>query len=257
MTQPSKDKLETGDGAGQPVAAGAQLPQHIAIIMDGNGRWAKKRYMPRALGHREGAEAVRRSVTAAAEIGVPYLTLFAFSSENWKRPAEEVDDLMWLLRTYLRREVAELNRQQVQIRFIGERSGLAADLITLINHAEAQTKHNNRLIFTIAVNYGGQDDITAAARALAVEVAAGRLRPDQITAEIFQAHLSTAGMPDPDLIIRTSGEQRLSNFMLWQAAYSELIFVDTLWPDFSKDTLQKAVDIYNQRERRFGATGES
>jgi len=238
-------------------ASAASLPQHIAIIMDGNGRWAKKRYMPRALGHREGAEAVRRAVTACVELGVPYLTLFAFSSENWKRPADEVDDLMWLLRSYLQREMNELNLQKVRIGFIGERSALAPDLVALIENAEKQTRHNDRLIFTIAVNYGGQNDIVAAAQCLAREVAAGRMQPDQITSENFAANLMTTGLPDPDLIIRTSGEQRLSNFMLWQAAYSELVFIDTLWPDFSKKSLEEAIDLFNRRERRFGATGES
>lgn len=225
--------------------------------MDGNGRWAKKRYMPRTLGHREGAEAVRRTVTACAEIGVPYLTLFAFSSENWKRPADEVDDLMWLLRSYLQREVNELNRQKVRIGFIGDRTALAPDLVSLIENAEQQTRHNDRLIFTIAVNYGGQNDIVAAAQRLAREVAAGRMRTDQITPETFAANLMTTGLPDPDLIIRTSGEQRLSNFMLWQAAYSELVFIDTLWPDFSRKSLEQAIELFNQRDRRFGATSES
>jgi len=239
----------------QPSAAG--LPQHIAIIMDGNGRWAKKRYMPRALGHREGAEAVRRTVTACAELGVPYLTLFAFSSENWKRPADEVDDLMWLLRSYLQREVNELNRQKVRIGFVGERAALASDLVSLIENAEQQTRHNDRLIFTIAVNYGGQQDILAAVQCLAREVAAGRLQPEQITPECFAENLMTSALPDPDLIIRTSGEQRLSNFMLWQAAYSELVFIDTLWPDFNRQSLEQAIDLFNQRERRFGATSES
>lgn len=238
-------------------AATASLPQHIAIIMDGNGRWAKKRYMPRTLGHREGAEAVRRSVTACAEIGVPYLTLFAFSSENWKRPADEVDDLMWLLRSYLQREVNELNRQKVRIGFIGDRTALAPDLVSLIENAEQQTRHNDRLIFTIAVNYGGQNDIVSAAQRLAREVAAGRMRPDQITPETFAASLMTMGLPDPDLIIRTSGEQRLSNFMLWQAAYSELVFIDTLWPDFSRKSLEEAIALFSRRDRRFGATSES
>ncbi|MDO9462149.1 MAG: isoprenyl transferase [Alphaproteobacteria bacterium] len=245
-------------GLGHTVdAAAAVLPQHIAIIMDGNGRWAKSRYLPRALGHREGAEAVRRTVTACGELGVPYLTLFAFSSENWKRPADEVDDLMWLLRSYLQREVNELNRQRVRIGFIGERSALAPDLVSLIENAEMQTRQNDRLIFTIAVNYGGQHDIVAAAQRLAREVAAGHMQPDQITPESFAAHLMTTGLPDPDLIIRTSGEQRLSNFMLWQAAYSELIFLDTLWPDFSRQSLEQAIELFNRRERRFGATGES
>lgn len=242
----------------QSVEVGVtNLPSHVAIIMDGNGRWAKRRFMPRALGHREGAEAVRRTVTACGELGIPYLTLFAFSSENWKRPAEEVDDLMWLLRSYLQREVAELNRQSVRIRFIGERNGLAPDLIKLIENAEAQTRQNEHLIFTIAVNYGGQYDIVEAARSLAEDVAAGRLSADQITQELFATRLATSDLPDPDLIIRTSGEQRLSNFMLWQAAYSELVFMDVLWPDFDKRSLQQAIDLFNQRERRFGATHEA
>lgn len=233
------------------------MPQHVAIIMDGNGRWAKKRFMPRSFGHKQGAEAVRRTVTACVELGIPYLTLFAFSSENWKRPAEEVDDLMWLLRSYLQREMAELDRQGVRIRFIGERSALASDLVALIEQSEERTRNNTRLEFTIAVSYGGQYDIVNAARKLAEQVAAGSLRPEDITDARFAEQLCTAGTPDPDLVIRTSGEQRLSNFMLWQAAYSELVFIDTLWPDFNKATLEQAVEIFAERDRRFGTTGES
>ncbi|MSP42548.1 MAG: isoprenyl transferase [Alphaproteobacteria bacterium] len=240
-----------------PETVAAGLPRHIAIIMDGNGRWAQQRYMPRAFGHREGAEGVRRTVAACAELGVPYLTLFAFSSENWKRPVEEVDDLMWLLRSYLLREVNELNRQQVRIGFIGDRSALAPDLVTLITTTEMQTLHNDRLVFTIALNYGGQNDIIAAAQELAREAVAGHILPEDINPESFASKLMTSGLPDPDLIIRTSGEQRLSNFMLWQAAYSELIFIDTLWPDFSRQTLEQAIDMFSRRERRFGAATRS
>ncbi len=237
------------------LPSGSRLPAHIAIIMDGNGRWAEKRLMPRSFGHKQGAEAVRRTVEAAVEIGLPYLTLFAFSSENWKRPVDEVNDLMWLLRSYLRKEMAALHRQGVRIQFIGARHSLAADLVGLIEEAETLTAQNQRLVFTIAVSYGGQDDIVEAARSLARRVAAGELDPDTIDSDLFAAALSTRGIPDPDLVIRTSGEQRLSNFMLWQSAYSELVFVDTLWPDFARQDLERAITVFAGRDRRFGGTG--
>ena len=210
--------------------------------------------MPRSFGHKQGAEAVRRPVEAAVEIGVPYLTLFAFSSENWKRPADEVNDLMWLLRSYLRKEMAALHAQGVRIQFIGARRSLAPDLVALIDEAEALTAQNQRLVFTIAVSYGGQDDIVDAARALARRVAEGELNPDEIDPDLFAAELSTAAMPDPDLVIRTSGEQRLSNFMLWQSAYAELVFIDTLWPDFTRQDLEQAIAVFAGRDRRFGGT---
>jgi undecaprenyl diphosphate synthase len=236
----------------QPAHALAP-PSHVAIIMDGNGRWARARGLPRAAGHRRGADAVRRTVRAAGELGIEYLTLYGFSSENWKRPADEVDDLMKLLRIYLRGEIAELHRNQVRLRVIGNRQRLAPDIITLIDHAEQQTAGNSGLTLVIALNYGGRDEITAALRTLAADVAAGRLTSDAITAERITASLTTAGIPDPDLIIRTSGEKRLSNFLLWQSAYSELLFLDVLWPDFAKADLEQAITEFHRRDRRYGA----
>lgn len=220
--------------------------------MDGNGRWAKRRLLPRALGHRQGAEAVRRTVTACAEMGVGYLTLYAFSSENWKRPPEEVDDLMSLLRLYLRNEVAELNRQNVRLRVIGDRTRLSTDVVELVSESEALTARNTGLTLVLALNYGAQAEITAAVREIARKVKAGELAPDAVTEQTVAEHLLTHGMPDPDVIIRTSGEQRLSNFLLWQAAYAELIFVPCLWPDFDRAALEAAIADFAQRDRRFG-----
>jgi len=229
-------------------------PAHVAIIMDGNGRWAKARGLPRIQGHRRGAEAVRRTLTAAAELGISYLTLFGFSSENWKRPSDEVDDLMGLLRVYLRGEIAELHRQGVRVRIIGDRTRLAPDIVTLIANAEQLTAGNSRLNLIVALSYGGRHDIVQAARRLAAEAAAGRLAPDRIEEAQFAAQLYTAGIPDPDLLIRTSGEQRISNFLLWQTAYTELVFVDTLWPDFGASDLEKAVREFHGRDRRYGTS---
>jgi undecaprenyl diphosphate synthase len=229
-------------------------PRHVAVIMDGNGRWAKARGMPRIAGHRSGAEAVRRTVTAAAELGIAYLTLFGFSSENWKRPVGEVDDLMGLLRHYLRREIAELHRNGVRLNVIGERSRLADDIVTLITNAEALTAGNAGLRLTVALSYGGRAEIVRAARDIAWLASSGKLVPADIDEDLFARHLLTADMPDPDLVIRTSGEQRISNFLLWQTAYSELVFTDTLWPDFGKNDLEKALREYHGRERRYGAS---
>jgi len=229
------------------------LPRHVAIIMDGNGRWAKARGLPRIAGHRRGADAVRATVRACRELGIPYLTLYAFSSENWKRPPTEVDDLMGLLRLYLQREISEMNKNNVRLRFIGERRGLAPDIIDLIERGEARTIGNDGLTLIIAVNYGGRAEIVMAARALARRSVAGTLAPDNIDEDAFEACLDTAGVPDPDLIIRTSGEKRLSNFLLWQTAYAELVFIDDLWPDFSKRQLMTAIHEFNARERRYGA----
>ncbi len=229
------------------------LPQHIAVIMDGNGRWAHARGKPRTAGHRQGAEAVRRVVERVGELGVPYLTVFGFSAENWKRPASEVEDLMWLLRRYLQSEVAELHKNDVRFQVIGDRSRLTADLQRLLADSEASTADNRRLTFTLALNYGGRQDIVEAARRLAREVAAGRLDPEAIDAERFAGALSTVGMPDPDMLIRTSGEQRISNFLLWQCAYAEMVFLDKLWPDMGKDDISRAVAEYQRRERRYGA----
>ena len=230
------------------------LPRHIAIIMDGNGRWAQSRGLPRIAGHRRGAEAVRRTLTAATELGIPYLTLFGFSSENWKRPLSEIDDLMGLLRHYLRGEIAELHRNGVRLRVIGEVGRLSADIITLIDNAQALTRDNRAINLTIALSYGGRAEIAAAARAIAAKVKSGKLPLDAIDEELIASHLFTADLPDPDLLIRTSGEQRISNFLLWQCAYAELVFTKTLWPDFGRADLEQAIADYSGRERRYGAS---
>ena len=235
-------------------AGGAAPPVHVAIIMDGNGRWARARGLPRTEGHRRGAESVRRAAQAAVEQGVRYLTLFAFSSENWRRPASEVDDLMGLLRLYLRREVAELHREGVRIRVIGERAGLAPDIQRMIGDAETRTRDNARLTMTVALNYGSRGEITRAARRLAERVKQGEIEPEEIDEAALEAELDTHGLPDPDLLIRTSGEQRVSNFLLWQLAYTEFVFTDVYWPDFSKEDFANAVRVFQGRERRYGAT---
>jgi undecaprenyl diphosphate synthase len=229
-------------------------PQHVAIIMDGNGRWARSRGLPRIAGHRRGAEAVRRTVVAATELGIRYLTLYGFSSENWKRPLDEITDLMGLLRHYLRGEVAELHEQGVRFRMIGDRSRLPPDIVTLIVNSEALTRDNPRLTLSVALSYGGRAEIATAARRIAEEAVAGRLDPATVNEAMFGRFLFTEGMPDPDLLIRTSGEQRISNFLLWQSAYSELVFTDTLWPDFDKADLETAVRDFHGRERRYGAS---
>jgi undecaprenyl diphosphate synthase len=230
------------------------LPRHIAIIMDGNGRWAQSRGLPRIAGHRQGAEAVRRAVRAAGELGIPYLTLFGFSSENWKRPLAEIDDLMGLLRHYLRGEIAELHRNGVRLRVIGDRERLAPDIVTLIANAEELTRENSGVNLTIALSYGGRAEIVAAVRAIAARAVDGTLPPEQIGEEVISRHLFTADIPDPDLLIRTSGEQRISNFLLWQCAYSELVFTKTLWPDFGQADLEQAIADFGGRERRYGAS---
>jgi undecaprenyl diphosphate synthase len=228
--------------------------EHVAIIMDGNGRWAKARGLPRTAGHKKGVDAVRRVISAARELGVRYLTLFGFSSENWRRPADEVSDLMHLLRFYLRSELAELHRNGVRLRIIGDRNRLAPDIVQLIEGAENHTGDNVGLTVMVALSYGARQEIVDAARRLATEAAAGTLDPATIDDAAFTARLYAPDIPDPDLIIRTSGEKRISNFLLWQAAYAEFLFVDTLWPDFQKSDLEAALDEYHRRERRFGAT---
>ncbi|WP_119458638.1 isoprenyl transferase [Rhodospirillaceae bacterium SYSU D60014] len=237
-----------------PSSAGAEPPVHVAIIMDGNGRWAKARGLPRTAGHHRGADAVRRALTGAGELGISYLTLYGFSSENWKRPAAEVDDLMGLLRIYLQREIAELHASGVRLRVIGERERLGEDLVRLISAAEQRTVDNTRLNLTVALSYGGRGEIALAARRIAAEVKAGRLTPDEIDEPLFAKYLLTAGIPDPDLVIRTSGEKRISNFLLWQSAYAELVFMDRLWPDFTKEDLQDAIREFQCRDRRYGAS---
>ena len=237
------------------VSGGASEPNHVAIIMDGNGRWAKARGLPRVAGHRRGADAVRRVVRGAGELGIPILTLFAFSTENWTRPADEVSDLMGLLRHYLRSELEELRKNGARLRVIGNREGLAPDIVRDIAEAEQVTRGNNRIDVNICVNYGARDEIVRAARNLAQRAAAGELAAGDIDESSFERELLTAGVPDPDLLIRTSGEQRISNFLLWQCAYAELVFVDTLWPDFGKEHLEQAVAEFRRRERRYGGVG--
>lgn len=237
----------------ETIPAAARVPRHVAIIMDGNGRWAKARGLPRTAGHKRGAEAVRRAVEAAREMGVSYLTLYAFSSENWKRPAGEVTDLMGLLRLYLRNEVANLHKNGIRLRIIGDRTRLSADINALIDESEAKTAANTALTLVLALSYGGRQEIVCAARRLAEQVATGRLSPDDIDEAAFSANLFTADIPDPDLLIRTSGEQRISNFLLWQAAYAEFVFTDVLWPDFGREHLEEAFRAFHGRERRYGA----
>jgi undecaprenyl diphosphate synthase len=235
------------------AAAPSRRPAHVAIIMDGNGRWAEARGLPRIAGHRAGAQAARRTIEQALEHGVPWLTLYAFSSENWRRPAEEVTDLTGLLRHYLRNEIKELAANGVRLRVIGEAHRFPPDVQALIAEAIERTRRNHRLNLTIALSYGGRGEILAAVRRAAELVRAGELAPEAIDEETFGQFLFTGEMPDPDLIIRTSGERRLSNFLLWQAAYAELVFLDVLWPDFDACHFAAALADFARRERRFGA----
>ncbi len=228
-------------------------PAHIAIIMDGNGRWAQARGLPRAAGHRAGVEALRKTVRNVGESGVKWLTLYAFSSENWSRPASEISDLMGLLKLFIRRDLADLHRNGVRVRMIGGRDTLEPDIRQLIDDAEALTRGNDVMNLVIAFNYGSRDEIVRAARHLAQLAAGGHLDPQSITPEILSGALDTSDIPDPDLIIRTSGEQRLSNFLLWQAAYSEFVFLPCFWPDFDRTELDRALAAFAGRERRFGA----
>ena len=250
-------QVPVGQGEARELAAvlpgGGSAPAHVAIIMDGNGRWAAARGLPRIAGHRAGAQAVRRTVEAAIVHNVGWLTLYAFSSENWRRPAAEVIDLTGLLRHYLRSEVAELSAQGVRMRFIGDRTRFDADIQAELVRAERVTAANARLNLVIALSYGARAEIVAAARRVAEAALAGSLDPATLTEDAFSGLLTTAGTPDPDLIVRTSGEQRLSNFLLWQGAYAELVFLDVLWPDFGEAHFAAALDAYARRERRFGA----
>jgi undecaprenyl diphosphate synthase len=227
-------------------------PRHVAIIMDGNGRWAAARGLPRSEGHRRGVEALRRTVRAAGELGIDILTIFSFSSENWSRPPDEVSDLMGLLRRFVRNDLAELHSNNVRVRVIGERVGLEPDILRLVTEAEELTRNNDGQTLVVAFNYGSRQEIARAARHIAEEVRAGRLCPEDVTADLLGRFLDAPDLPDPDLIIRTSGEQRLSNFLLWQSAYSELVFVPTPWPDFDRAALERALEEYRRRERRFG-----
>ena len=229
-----------------------QVPRHVAIIMDGNGRWAQSRGLPRSAGHRMGVEAVRRTVRAAIEIGVQYLTLFSFSSENWARPASEIDDLMGLMKRFIRRDLVELHQNNVRVRVIGEREGVDGELLQLIDEAVTLTRDNTALDLVIAFNYGSRAEIARAARRLAERVREGVIEPHDITPDALSAALDTQGVPDPDLLIRTSGELRLSNFLLWQSAYTEFVFLEACWPDFGRELLQGAIDEFRERDRRFG-----
>jgi undecaprenyl diphosphate synthase len=228
------------------------MPRHVAIIMDGNGRWAAGRGLPRVEGHRRGVEALRQTVRAAADLGISVLTIFSFSSENWSRPPSEISDLMGLLRRFIRKDLAELHESNVRVRIIGERSDLDRDIRLLLQEAEDLTRGNGGLTLVVAFNYGARQEIARAARRLAVEVAEGRLAADDISPERLGNYFDAPDIPDPDVIIRTSGEQRLSNFLLWQAAYSELVFVPLNWPDFDRAALEGAIAEYRRRERRFG-----
>ncbi|MGE0768562.1 MAG: isoprenyl transferase [Hyphomicrobiaceae bacterium] len=242
--------MNTQDAAfcGEPVRS----PRHVAIIMDGNGRWAAERGFPRGEGHRRGVEAVKRAVRAAIELGIPTLTIFSFSSENWNRPRTEIDDLMGLMKHFIRRDLDELHREGVRIRVIGTTEGVDPELVRLIEDAKRRTAANSRMDLVIAFNYGSRAEIAATARRLAERVEAGTLKPSDITVDSFGASLDTAGIPDPDLLIRTSGELRLSNFMLWQCAYSELVFLEIYWPEFTRAHLEEAVRTFHGRQRRFG-----
>lgn len=246
--------MDSEPGGHSPVKASRRngAPRHVAIIMDGNGRWAHQRGLPRIEGHRRGAEALRRIVRHAGQLGLEYLTLFAFSSENWSRPAGEVSDLLGLLERFVRSDLEVLRAAGVRVHVIGAREGLPPRIATLLDDAERITGGNDKLRLVIAFNYGGRDEIVRAARALASEVQAGRMDPRDIDGQAFASRLDTAPFPDPDLIIRTSGEMRLSNFLLWQAAYSELVFVPTFWPDFGEADFEAAIATYGARERRFG-----
>ena len=225
---------------------------HVAIIMDGNGRWAKERGQVRTLGHRAGVQALRRTITAAVELGVTHMTVFAFSTENWRRPQAEVSDLMGLLCAFIRSDLDKLRREGVCVRILGQKEGLPADIVGMVEDAHEKTKDNSRFFLQVALNYGAQADIAAAARRMAEEVAAGRMAPEDITPDSFGGFLSTRDLPPLDLLIRTSGEHRLSNFLLWEAAYAEFVFQDILWPDYGRDALKAALDVFARRDRRYG-----
>ena len=234
--------------------ADRSVAHHVAIIMDGNGRWAAERGLPRVEGHRQGVESVRRTVEAAMEQGITHLTLFSFSSENWSRPKQEINDLFGLLRRFVRRDLAELHKNGVKIRVIGARTNLDDDILRMLNDAVELTKDNTALNLTIAFNYGSRDEIARAAQRIAEDAKEGRVAPEDVTEERLADYLDTAGLPDPDLLIRTSGELRLSNFLLWQLAYAEFVFVNVFWPDFTKEVFEEAVAEYQRRSRRFGGT---
>jgi len=231
---------------------GLQIPTHVAIIMDGNGRWANQRGLPRFEGHRRGVEALRKTLTAAEDLGIRYLTVYSFSTENWKRPITEIGELMGLLRRFIRNDLANLHARNIRIRVIGVRDGLAEDIVALLAEAEALTKNNTGMTFVVAFNYGARREILDAAKSLARDIADGKLSPDALTEDMLASRLGTHDIPDPELVIRTSGERRLSNFLLWQAAYSEFVFVPMHWPEFDREALVAAIAEYRMRDRRFG-----
>ena len=231
---------------------GMTIPKHVALILDGNGRWAKKRGLPRSMGHKEGCVTVEKTVEIAARMGIEYLTVYGFSTENWKRSEEEVGALMQLFRFYMVRLLKVASANNIRVRMIGDRTRFAQDIIDGIHRLERETRDNTGLTFVIAVNYGGRDEITRAVRRLAEDCVKGRQNAADITQEVLESYLDTAGMPDPDLLIRTSGEIRLSNYLLWQLAYTEIYVTDCLWPDFNREELEKAILAYNKRDRRYG-----
>lgn len=231
---------------------GMVIPRHVALILDGNGRWAKKRGLPRTMGHKEGCVTVEKTVEIAARMGIEYLTVYGFSTENWNRSAEEVGALMQLFRYYMVRLLKIASANNVRVKMIGDRTRFDRDIIEGINRLERETKDNTGLTFVIAVNYGGRDEITRAVRRLSADCAAGKLSPEDITESVIASYLDTAGMPDPDLLIRTSGEIRLSNYLIWQTSYTEFYVTDCLWPDFNQEELERAILAYNKRDRRYG-----
>jgi undecaprenyl diphosphate synthase len=246
---PKLAQVSPGDVA---APAAARVPDHVAIIMDGNGRWAAARGLPRLEGHRRGLAALRRAVRAADALGIRYLTVYGFSTENWRRPADEVADLFGLLKHFVRKDLRELNEANVRVRVIGDRMGLKSDIVDLLDEAQDVTRRNTGLTFVVAFNYGGRQEIARAARALARLVSAGQLDPEAIDSEMLGGALDTRDIPDPDLVIRTSGEVRVSNFLPWQSAYSEFVFLDEHWPDFDETTMRFAIEQYRTRDRRFG-----
>jgi undecaprenyl diphosphate synthase len=240
------------DIAAVPAGDGPEAPVHVAIIMDGNGRWAAARGLPRLEGHRRGVEALRRTVRNAADLGIKVLTIYSFSTENWSRPEQEIIDLMGLIKRFVREDLAELHRAGVKVRMIGERNGLDPEILKLVGDAEKLTNANEALTLVVAFNYGGRQEIVSAARRVAKAARAGEIDPDKIDEAAFEPHLDTAGLPDPDLVIRTSGELRLSNFLLWQSAYAEFVVLPVYWPDFDRAALEQAIDEFRRRQRRFG-----
>ncbi|UCG80072.1 MAG: isoprenyl transferase [Desulfobacterales bacterium] len=256
LTKPARKKRKRSLNSDIPSLRPDELPRHIAIIMDGNGRWAKKRFLNRIRGHQEGAESVRDIVRACREMGIGVLTLYAFSTENWQRPQQEISALMSLLKDFLRSELAEMMENGIRLNAIGQIERFPADVLTVLRAVMEETRKNSGMILNLALSYGGRDEILTAVRAIIAEVEAGRLQAGEITEAVFSKYLYTEGMPEPDLLIRTSGEMRISNFLLWQIAYTEIYVTNTLWPDFRREELIQILHNYQKRERRFGVTGD-